>query len=847
MSKSVITQNGLNFVTSAFNHGTLIAIKYWVPMYDYRIDPTIRNGEPLSAISAVMIETSSSVNLSKPIGEPIWNIQNAYKLSDQTFNKYILSGLPGEVFISPVLSNSKQISYVPINLNASTNIPLSNHYGGSSVVVSAGTDVASWTFTDVSAINGVNQDYFADKTKMFPVIDYMPVREPGQIALKGKFFCRLSENIGTVKFNKIALYASQYYGNTEINFGFFGEAYLETPIKKSFFGDGFNLITFEVLLTLSATGGDNNIWYGASADYWSKVPNGMHSSEKISIGDFEYINSEPQAIVHIGRIKKSDGTYDNKPHIRLDATSGTSNFSVDIVAYQTLGGPYIGQNVLSLSANTDLYILPKQKTYFGYYNNTLYGIVFSGTNYPNDDHINYTLLNTKEDYLQLKRHTLQFYDNGDPTCDNNVVYGADIVRNLADLLIQTRYKNIYILAGARNFASPLEQNYNSWQRHVYNISDVQNETPLSSTDNWIFSANAFIVARGGIRVFGPLELNYIPKSLNSWPYASNWGLLSSKKKYLGIMAGLKLNETYFPVSAGGYASQYDYLLHESINNTTTWNPIGEYLDSNSILFLQAGRIKTWGNIEPGINLAFDIGNNLKRYKDLYIQKIDVRGLFSNNESKVYYSHIHGVEIESIYSQNIGPYVYRTTKLYPDNKSSHYVDTIWIGTETLPIDYINANSINVPNKFLADNNGVYAFSLSANNVRFYNGIYEANRDTKLGEWKEITNNVTALLNNTASACTINSAYITEVGRTCIFRCSFYVPLSASGFINYIRVTISNMSIGSGADQLWWIDYNGNYYIGSSSVSGNSIILKILHPKDAAIPQGCSCSFQFIFSY
>jgi hypothetical protein len=68
MSNVMITKQGLDFIKKAHDSGVYIDLKYFVPVYDDRIDPTVRNQNQLSAISAV----ASIDSIQDTIGEILW-------------------------------------------------------------------------------------------------------------------------------------------------------------------------------------------------------------------------------------------------------------------------------------------------------------------------------------------------------------------------------------------------------------------------------------------------------------------------------------------------------------------------------------------------------------------------------------------------------------------------------------------------------------------------------------------------------------------------------------------------------------------------------------------------------
>jgi hypothetical protein len=71
-SFSMITSGGLVSITEASSHGLLIDVRYFLPVYDWRIDPFI------SPIDDTFINddisTVTSPQDTSPSGEIIWNV-----------------------------------------------------------------------------------------------------------------------------------------------------------------------------------------------------------------------------------------------------------------------------------------------------------------------------------------------------------------------------------------------------------------------------------------------------------------------------------------------------------------------------------------------------------------------------------------------------------------------------------------------------------------------------------------------------------------------------------------------------------------------------------------------------
>ena len=289
MSNTIITNAGLNWITSASTLGPFISIKYFLPVYDYRADPNVHNQLITSAI-----DTSAAMSASdtSPTGEIIYNIDaenHSYSLSET--NHYVLSA-GGETLDESgdpwILTNS--VISIPQSINLYDGVPLSDQiYGANGVDALAITNAWEIYGGELSAgSNTVPAETSTGTNRYFTVDGYYPTSASG--LLKGSFKCRLSKNIGSVKFNKIALYAiridedGQEIGNPAL----FAEAMMTNPVVKTNYGtEGFDDIVIDVQLTISTiTSAWNDVFYSTSGDYWNLTPNGLYYQENVGIGDF---------------------------------------------------------------------------------------------------------------------------------------------------------------------------------------------------------------------------------------------------------------------------------------------------------------------------------------------------------------------------------------------------------------------------------------------------------------------------------------------------------------------------------------------------------------------------------
>lgn len=338
---SIVTSAGLDFCLSAYNAGPLIAIKYFLPVWDYRIDPYIHDG---SETSVIALSASIASTDTIPTGEKFWNIStdNAYTLSNT--DDFIISA-SGETLDETgnpwILTDSVMSKEQKINLY--NGVPLSNYISGSDVDASATSN--AWEIYDgvlVIGNNDVPSETSAGTNRYYQVTDYYPVSDGG--VLKGSFKCRLNKKIGTIKFNKIGLYVVQVDNNGVETSSptLFAEAVIDAPITKSNYGtSGFEDIVIDVQIQIgSITTNFSDVFYSTSADYWSRTVGGVYYSENVGIGIFDDGYEEMQNKLHI---KESDAT---KPQLRLDYGLGTS--ATTSATFHTTSG---GNLEITLSSN----------------------------------------------------------------------------------------------------------------------------------------------------------------------------------------------------------------------------------------------------------------------------------------------------------------------------------------------------------------------------------------------------------------------------------------------------------------------------------------------------------------
>lgn len=313
MPNTTITNLGLDYASSAFPVGTLIAPVYFVPVYDYRIDTLIHdNVISASPFSAITDHTETT-----PWGEIIWNngADGSYTLSDPMDN-FLISGTSNPTGSNPtVINNPVQSQKWQINLK--NGVPLSTHYHGTSA--SFDSSNKTWDVYGYSISAGTNIQP-SGKDGFFRIADYYPIvsASEGDSRVRGLVKCRLVTDIGTVKFNKIALYMVKYNNGVESSDPpvYFAEVKLKsTVIKTTGASNGFDDFTVDFQLDLHSVSADwGNVFFSTSGDYWARTPEGLTFPEKIGIGQFSDVTDVPKACLHINPSK----SFPSEPLFRME-------------------------------------------------------------------------------------------------------------------------------------------------------------------------------------------------------------------------------------------------------------------------------------------------------------------------------------------------------------------------------------------------------------------------------------------------------------------------------------------------------------------------------------------------
>jgi hypothetical protein len=391
---AMITSAGMSNAVQATTDGTLIQIKYFVPVYDYRIDPFIDPTD--TSYSADDISTVTDPSDTHPFGEILWNTSGSqeYSLNNNAF--IVLGGSVTSGSQPWSVNNAPQRVLQPINfIDGGT---IGDYISGSSMTPPSGTDT-NWLIYDAEAVYGNNITSAIDNSMFFNTVDYTAVQGE-ENATKASFQCRLSKDIGRAKFNKVALYCVKLdtsYNETGDPPVLFAQAILpETQIKSTKGNGGIDEFIFDVQIELTTSGVDfNNILYATSGDYWHRIPEdgGVKIDTAMYVGrnftTAEYNYNVAKSIIGTWEVTNNGELSDvesDLPQLSLQYVTGTGD---DRETYRTSfqvvsgGDLVISANDIKPSVDATTLIGTSANRFFG---SNLYDYLKIGYQYYTDDY-----------------------------------------------------------------------------------------------------------------------------------------------------------------------------------------------------------------------------------------------------------------------------------------------------------------------------------------------------------------------------------------------------------------------------------------------------------------------------
>lgn len=669
MPNTSITQWGLDYASSASPSGTLIAPLYWVPVYDSRIDGLIHSSDlPVSAFSACVNPSATA-----PTGEIIWNvdgIDDRYYLSDVD-NVYILSGSNTTLESPTLIGNPVQSQQWQINqLNG---VPLAPHFSAPEAYYTPANNKwnTSATFTPVA---WDNTPVLPGKNKYFQVIDYYPVSaDAGDSRLRGTIKCRLAKDIGTVKFNKVAIYLTSF-NNSGVESPnepvLFAECQLKTTVIKTSMGtNGFDDVIVDVQLDLHSIEANwNDVFFSTSGDYWARVPDGVYYPERVGIGSFIDSILSPQASLHVRRTRAMVGLgITDAPVARFDFND-TNYTEIDISntgeVHQAFASDYGYFGLIyrpldkTIYPDTDDVLLGTDNSRFGILKLSQQGIdIFDivSYGYVKAYFADGTGIIKASDNVSMSFEALDF----DPVFSQlSYIEGADIRRKNSHLLNYTAKNEEdsgreYVIIADLIEDSPIWAALPTDQTGIthINVAHVINNV---SEANWISKTGKVkIYGRGEIDLNGPVMLDaFAYNEDDSVPY--EYGALMSRQNSILMVAAASTTPTdiIYAAAAADISDNPNIAWGNLISEMVL--PGGEYI--------MISHIRHSGDLRPlipntsviGVPELLDLSNTTLTQSSILYKRlhVDTIGAYQGQSFDGSNNYADG-RVSTIYAKNIG--------------------------------------------------------------------------------------------------------------------------------------------------------------------------------------------------
>ena len=218
---SMITKLGMDRVNEARPNGMSIDIAFWVPVYDYRIDPDLSVTN--NSFSNTDITTVTDSNDTVPAGEVYWNLDGEEYYQIDNINNYLVSGgIEYQDDVNTIITNylHRNVAHpVLVGDNSVIRYGISaagSNYYYASTVSAPGEVSTEWVFyngaqeTNVTTYEPTDPSR-PDPSKLYSGVFYdesdstcsgdMPEGDT-----VGKFQATVSIPKGSIKFNKVGLY-----------------------------------------------------------------------------------------------------------------------------------------------------------------------------------------------------------------------------------------------------------------------------------------------------------------------------------------------------------------------------------------------------------------------------------------------------------------------------------------------------------------------------------------------------------------------------------------------------------------------------------------------------------------
>jgi hypothetical protein len=285
----LITSGGLQSINDASPDGIMIDVAYYVPVYDYRIDPNV---SPVTTASPSDITTVASAGDMYPQGEIFWKSDLVTNTLSLLTEKYIISASGVTLSDPNTILNPVQKSSTQITLG--NTFPRAIYWKTADVDAYYDLNSDSWISDSVwiqqGSLDGTwgpGGDYAgqiipADLANpglsfIYPGVSYNSVITTGTDR-SANFRVVVTSPNGTIKFNKLGLYAVKKIGSGQLVGSPFLFAEVIIPEPQIVGNDvasgkmGELVIDFQ-LDTKTVTSAFDNLIYSTSGDYWERVSN----------------------------------------------------------------------------------------------------------------------------------------------------------------------------------------------------------------------------------------------------------------------------------------------------------------------------------------------------------------------------------------------------------------------------------------------------------------------------------------------------------------------------------------------------------------------------------------------
>ena len=316
-----LMNQGMSAVISAGGenaNGAYFPIRYFLPIYDPRMDDNIHTeGVVTSAqdFSATVDITDTTDSIKTEDGHIIYN-DSGYTISSAEvliLNDVATSGVGG-------LSGSDVSDVTTIALLSGT--PTMPIFSGGTPSMEPDATLGEWVLNGATSAAEVNTTgYLSDHTKYFTIDSFSPIgsgTSGSNNVMRGLYKCRMGNDVGNFKFNKIAVFTVDYNIGTGAIItankpNLFAIAGFNSVIEKT--TDGFNLanVEIDVELEFSSSATFEPLVYMTN-DYWTQVPTvcgdeyGLYTDRDVAVGS-SGTGWNPAA--------KIESTDTSKPQLRL--------------------------------------------------------------------------------------------------------------------------------------------------------------------------------------------------------------------------------------------------------------------------------------------------------------------------------------------------------------------------------------------------------------------------------------------------------------------------------------------------------------------------------------------------